>query len=142
MPLKVYHLEDLTIGHKEHLTSRITLEDVNAFAALSGDISPIHMSQEFAQKQGFAGRIAHGALIGAHISALIGNQLPGRFGILQTLDLEFRNPLIPPETILITGEVTNISESTGQITLSIQVRSPSGKIIANCKAKSLLKSAN
>jgi 3-hydroxybutyryl-CoA dehydratase len=140
MPLKGYQLADLTVGHKECLTSRITVEDVDAFAALSGDVSPLHMSEDFAKKRGFAGRVAHGILIGAHISALIGNQLPGRFGVLQTFDLEFRNPLIPPETIVITGEVTNISEGTGQITLSIQVRKPDGKLIAKCEAKSLLKS--
>ena len=139
MPSPGYHLADLTVGHRECLTSRITVEDVNAFAALSGDVSPLHMSDDFAKKQGFTGRVAHGALIGARISALIGNQLPGQFGILQTFNLEFRNPLIPPETIVITGEVTNISEGTGQITLSVQVRNTGGKLIAKCEAKSLLK---
>jgi 3-hydroxybutyryl-CoA dehydratase len=136
--VKGYNLADLSVGQKEHRTSRITIEDVDAFAALSGDISPVHMSEDFAKKRGLEGRIAHGLLLGAHVSALIGNQLPGRSGILQTFDLQFRYPLVPPETIEITGEVTNISLGTGQITLSVEVRNTAGKLIANCEAKSLI----
>jgi len=135
--VKNYLLSDLSKGQIESISTKITIEDVNAFAALSGDISPVHLSDDFAVKKALPGRIAHGLLIGARVSSLIGNSLPGAFGILQSFDIEFRSPLVPPQEIQIQGEVTNISEGTGQVSLSIIVTA-SGKLIAKCKAKTIV----
>lgn len=142
MSVKEYKFEELSVGLTESLTSNVTLEDVENFAALSGDVSPIHVSEEFAKSRGFPGRIAHGLLIGARISALIGTKLPGKNGILQSCDLEFRSPLVPPDLIEITGEITGISEGTGQIILKIHVRNSSGKLIAVSKARTILRKSN
>ena len=138
MVINQYTLEELVVGQKEILNSDVTCADVEGFALLSGDISPVHTSDEFAQSKGYTNRIAHGLLIGARISALVGNKLPGAYGILQTFDLEFRSPLVPPEQIEIIGEVVNISAGTGQVTLKIQVMNSGGKLIANCKARTIV----
>jgi len=137
--MKEYRLEELSIGLTESLKSLVTVEDVERFAEISGDVSPVHVSDEFARSKGFTGRIAHGLLIGARISSLVGNQLPGKYGILQNFDLEFRAPLIPPEEITITGEIINVSTGTGQATLKIQVRNTQGKLLANCQAKTIVR---
>ncbi len=137
--MKEYRIENLSVGLQETVYSEVSLEDVEKFAALSGDVSPVHISDEFAKSKGLGGRIAHGLLIGARISALIGNELPGKFGILQTFELDFRAPLIPPDRLQITGEVANVSQGTGQVLLKIQVRNTAGKLIANCQAKTLVR---
>jgi acyl dehydratase len=38
----------------------ITLADIDAYAALTGERHPVHMDAEFARAAGFRGRIAHG----------------------------------------------------------------------------------
>lgn len=53
--------EDFTPGRV--LTSparRITLDDIDRYAALTGERHPVHMDEAFARAAGFRGRIAHG----------------------------------------------------------------------------------
>jgi len=39
---------------------RITTDDIDRYAELTGERHPVHMDDEFARAAGFAGRIAHG----------------------------------------------------------------------------------
>lgn len=137
--MKEYTISDLSIGQMDRLEVMVTQAEVDRFADLSGDFSPLHVSDEYAQSRGFAGRLAHGMLLGAHISALVGNQLPGKHGILQSCELEFRAPLIPPERIEIVGEVTAVSAGTGQVALKIVVKNPAGKVFITGKVKSIVR---
>lgn len=38
----------------------ITIADIDAYAALTGERHPVHMDEDFARAAGFRGRIAHG----------------------------------------------------------------------------------
>lgn len=139
MPVNQHTLATLSVGHTERLACEVTLADVDRFAALSGDISPVHVDDAYARSKGFPGRIAHGLLLGAQVSALVGTRLPGQHGILQSCELEFRAPLVPPERIEITGEVVNISVGTGQVAIKVTVRSSAGKLLATGKVKCILR---
>jgi 3-hydroxybutyryl-CoA dehydratase len=59
------YLEDLREGGEYLSAARTTSkEDITAFAALSGDFSPLHTDDEWVRENTpFSGRIAHGALI-------------------------------------------------------------------------------
>ena len=63
--------EDLEIGQSASAQHVVTEGDIAAFADLSGDHNPVHLDEAFAQTTPFKGRIAHGILSGAFISALI-----------------------------------------------------------------------
>ena len=54
--------------------------DIRAFAALSGDDNPVHLDDNYAARSMFKGRVAHGMLAGALISAVLGAELPGPAG--------------------------------------------------------------
>ena len=138
--VKEHTLETLTVGHVERMDVCVTPEQVVKFAELSGDISPLHVDSAFAQSRGFGGCVAHGMLMGAYISALIGTCLPGRHGIMKNCELVFRAPLIPPETLTITGTVMQISQSTGQVTIEVTVTDSTGKVLVTGKVKSLIRS--
>jgi len=137
--MKEHALSDLTIGLTDRLEVEVTQADVDRFVEFSGDRSAVHVNDDYARAKGFPGRIAHGMLMGAYVSALVGNQLPGKHGILQSCELEFRAPLIPPERIEIVGEVTRVSAGTGQVTLKVTVKNSSGKILATAKVKSIVR---
>ena len=139
MPVQRRKLIDLHVGLKESLEVNIDVSDISRFADLSGDVSPLHIDKNFAISRGFDGNVAHGAMIVAYTSALIGNKLPGAYGILQKMDIDFRAPLIPPKKIVIEGEITNISTSTGQITIKIRVIDSLKKMLASGIAKSIVR---
>ncbi|MCE1251244.1 MAG: enoyl-CoA hydratase, partial [Comamonadaceae bacterium] len=62
--------DELSVGQSARLVRTITLEDIQAFAAVSGDINPAHLNPEYADATMFHGVIAHGMLGAALISAL------------------------------------------------------------------------
>ena len=62
--------EDLSLGQSAQMAKIVTAADIEAFAAVSGDINPVHLDEAYARTTPFQGRIAHGMLSGAYISAL------------------------------------------------------------------------
>jgi 3-hydroxybutyryl-CoA dehydratase len=142
MQINEYTLADLAVGQTERLQVEVLPETVDRFAALSGDHSPVHVDRDYAEQRGFPGRIAHGMLLGAYVSALIGTLLPGKHGLLQSCELEFRRPLVPPDRIDIVGEITGISLGTGQVSMKIIIRSEAGVVLAMGKVKTLVRTAD
>ena len=70
-----YDFEDLSLGMTATFGKTITEADIVLFAAVSGDNNAVHINEEFAKTTQFGGRIAHGMLSAALISAVIGGPL-------------------------------------------------------------------
>ena len=71
------YFEDLAVGMRATIRKTVENEDVIGFAELSGDHNPIHLSEHFARKTRFGGRIVHGLYTASLISGVIGMRLPG-----------------------------------------------------------------
>jgi acyl dehydratase len=127
------------IGDSVTVRQPVRIDDVDRFAALSGDTSAIHMSADAAVARGFEGRITHGVLLAAWVSSIIGTKLPGDCGVLQSINLAFRAPVIPPDELQITVAVTGKSEAVSQLKLSIKIERSDGVLAATGEARSILK---
>ena len=91
LPIEVPHMNDtlhtdwvenvtfdeLSIGQSAQLMRTLTPQDIQAFAAVSGDINPAHLDPEYANDTRFHGVIAHGMRGGSLIPALLGPEFPG-----------------------------------------------------------------
>ena len=64
--------DEIAISDTATYTRLITNEEVEAFAAISGDHNPLHLDPVYAATTAFGECIAHGMLTGALISAAIG----------------------------------------------------------------------
>jgi 3-hydroxybutyryl-CoA dehydratase len=93
LPLRMLYFEDLSVGMTETYSKTIAASDVVGFAQLTGDRNPIHLSEHFAAKTQFGGRIAHGLYTASLISALLGTRLPGPGAIYISQTLNFRAPV-------------------------------------------------
>lgn len=89
----IYAFEDLTIGQKASLMRTVMDRDLTGFAALSGDVNPVHIDDDFAARTRFGQRIAHGFFTGSLISALLGTRLPGPGAIYLSQSLQFLAPV-------------------------------------------------
>lgn len=98
----------------------VEVSELEDFARISGDRNPLHMSEEFARTKGFAGRVAHGFLLGCKVSALVGMLLPGRDCLILEQSLSFPKAIYPGDQILLEGSVSEISVE--QKVLKIKVR--------------------
>ncbi|MCZ2339365.1 MAG: MaoC family dehydratase [Chitinophagales bacterium] len=74
---KSFAIDEIQIGMTASYTQTITDADVKAFAGVSGDHNPVHLSEEYAKNSRFKDRIAHGLLTASFFSAIFGTKLPG-----------------------------------------------------------------
>jgi 3-hydroxybutyryl-CoA dehydratase len=102
--------KDLELGDSAERVFAITDDSVRAFADVSGDHNPVHLDDDYARHTLFRGRVAHGMLLGAHISAVLGADLPGPGAIYLSQTLEFEHPVRIPSEVKVKVEVVGVGE--------------------------------
>ncbi|MDP3854738.1 MaoC family dehydratase [Phenylobacterium sp.] len=110
--------EDLAEGQTAEITKIVGAADVEAFAAVSGDINPVHLDEAYARTTPFQGRIAHGMLSAAYISAVIGTRLPGPGAIYLSQSLRFRRPVKLGDPVVTRVTIQSLDERRGHVTLT------------------------
>lgn len=93
--------DEITIGETASLSRTLSKEDIELFAAMSGDVNPAHMDEDYAKDDIFHGVIAHGMWGGALVSTVLGTLLPGPGTIYLGQDLRFRRPVRIGDTITV-----------------------------------------
>ena len=112
--------EDLSPGVSADISWTVEVAEIESFADLSGDRNPLHMDGAYARERGFADRVAHGFLLGAKVSALIGMFLPGRRCLLMEENLNFPNPVYPGDEVTLSGEVVDTHTDLALVSLKIR----------------------
>ncbi len=110
-------IEDLEIGMSRSISKLIGDADIRAFAELSLDYNPVHLDESYAQDTIFGGRIAHGMLTAALISAVIGEQLPGHGTVYLQQNLRFVAPVRPGDFVTATVSAREIDYSKRRVGL-------------------------
>lgn len=110
--------EDLSVGDSAGMTRTVTDAVIQAFADVSTDSNPVHLDQAYAEGTMFKGRIAHGMLSGAYVSAVIGMQLPGPGTIYLSQSLRFRRPVRLGDVVDVRVTVQALDPARGEVTLS------------------------
>ena len=127
--------DEIAIGDIATYTRLITNQEVEAFAAISGDHNPLHLDPDYAATTPFGECIAHGMLTGALISAAIAMQLPGPGSVYLNQSLQFRAPVFLGDTLTVTLEVTEKHGKRPWVTLSCTVENQDGKAVAKGEAQ-------
>ena len=118
---------DLQIGQKASVQKTFTAADVTAFAGISLDVNPIHMSDKYAESTIFGKRIVHGILTSGLISAVLANKLPGPGTIYLGQELRFTSPVYLGDDITAEVEIVEIREDKKIIKLSTTCTNQDGK---------------
>lgn len=117
-----YAFEDLSIGMRAVLQHTVTDSDIRAFAAVSGDVNPVHLNEAYAGRTRFGGRIAHGILTASFISAVIGTRLPGPGAIYVSQSLRFVAPVRIGDVVTTSAEVRELIEKGRRCVLFCECR--------------------
>ncbi len=112
-----FSLADLHVGQSATLARTVTAADIAQFAAVTGDANPVHLDEAYARTTPFGGRIAHGMLSAAFISAVLGMQLPGPGTIYLSQTLKFRAPVRPGDTVQTTVTVRELIADKNRVVL-------------------------
>ena len=114
------------IGDVHEFAKTITEDDVQRFAVVSGDVNPIHLDQEYAQKTAFGKRIVHGMLLASLISSGLANNLPGVGAIYLGQSLVFKRPVFLNDTVIVRLSVEEVRLDKPIVTLNTTVSTAQG----------------
>lgn len=109
---------ELAVGQTASLQKSFTEADVAAFAEISLDNNPIHLSDKYAKDTVFGRRVVHGMLTAGLISAVIANRLPGPGSIYLGQELRFTAPVFPGDTVTAQVEITELRQDKKIVKLS------------------------
>ena len=115
-----YVFEELEVGMSAEILKTVMANDVIGFAQLSGDTNPVHLSDHFAAKTPFRGRIAHGLYTASLISTVLGTRLPGPGAIYLEQSLHFRAPVRIGDVIRATVEVAGLDAEKTRVQLTCE----------------------
>jgi acyl dehydratase len=133
--LSNFTYDEITIGQTATYSKLVQEQDIQLFAAASGDVNPVHLDADFAAGTMFKGRIAHGMLTGALISAALAMELPGPGTIYLSQSLRFRLPVKIGDTITIKLEVTDKQDKRKFVTLDCKAFNQNDKLVASGSAE-------
>jgi acyl dehydratase len=85
--------DEIKVGDQAAISRTLTRDDIMVFAAVSGDVNPAHVDEEFARSKMFHQIVAHGMWGGSLISTVLGTVLPGPGTIYVGQTLRFHHPV-------------------------------------------------
>jgi len=94
--------EEIRLGDTASITKTLTKEDLEKFAALTGDLDPIHLDEGYAVKHNSGHLAAQSIWSGLLASTLLGSELPGPGTVYVSQKLDFIKTLKIGDTITLT----------------------------------------
>ena len=132
-----YPYETIQIGQTAAAVRTLTLQDIQAFAAVSGDTNPAHLDPEYANASLFHGVIGHGMWGGALISSLLGTVFPGPGTIYLEQNLRFTKPIRVGDTLSVHVTCVEKNDEKKTLELDCQVVNQTGERVLFGLAKVL-----
>lgn len=106
---------------------------VDRFVALSGDRNPVHIDAEQARQIGYARPIAHGAILVAELSRVIGMEFPGPGSVWMRQDLEWVCPVLVGDEIQLHLEVRSYSAAARVMEVAVTALNQRGEQVLTGK---------
>ena len=106
----------------------ISADDVQRFAAVVGDLNPIHLDAEFAAKSFFKKRIVHGAFLAGLISKVLGMDFPGQGTVYISQNSIFKRPVYVDTTASVEIKVTQVIPGKRRLVLDTNIFNSDGEV--------------
>ncbi|MBV8633742.1 MAG: bifunctional enoyl-CoA hydratase/phosphate acetyltransferase [Burkholderiaceae bacterium] len=133
--IRNHPLTELRVGDHAQLVRALTVRDIELFAALSGDVNPLHLEHNFARSTPFHHVVAHGMWVGALVSMVLGTMLPGPGTIYRSQSLEFVHAVAPGDTLTVSVTVSEIDRERNHVTLDCAATNQDGVTVARGRAE-------
>lgn len=126
--------DELELGDTATYTRSLTEDQIILFAAMSGDVNPVHLDEAYAEGTMFKGRIAHGMWSGALISAAVATVMPGPGSIYLEQSMKFRRPVKIHDTLTVTLEILE-KQSRNRVRIGTSVRNQNNELVVDGEAR-------
>lgn len=120
---------EFSAGQSFHEVIVVSAELLDRFAEFSGDTNPIHCHADVARTYGFPRRVAHGAIIVAALSRLIGMQVPGTGAVWLAQTVEWNSPVFEGDTVRLVATIATYSAGARTMTLDVHATNQREEIV-------------
>lgn len=131
--MNTYRYEDMEIGMTESFSKEITEEMMEAFMEHTGDDNPLHRDPAYAKEHGFEDRVVYGMLSASLISTLGGVYLPGKYCLIQQVEVKFVRPVYIGDELFVSGTVKELNDSVRQAVIKVEVKNREGEKVIRGK---------
>jgi acyl dehydratase len=114
------------VGQRAERSRLLTERYIELFTEISGDRNPVHYDAEVARASPFGEIIVQGGVTSAILNAVVAEELPGPGSVFLQLDLSFRAPARPGDTITGSVEVLEVREDKPITRLAVAVHRDDG----------------
>jgi 3-oxoacyl-[acyl-carrier protein] reductase len=128
-------ISGISVGQAFSVAHRFEWDEVDRFAELCGDYSPLHVDDDYACTTEFGGRVVHGMLLASLFSTLVGMKIPGRRALYIGQELKFRRPVMVGEAVTATATVAAVNAKLGIVQLTMAIRKADGSVAVNGAGK-------
>jgi len=115
-------------GEGHSFERHISSDDVRRFAEVVGDMNPVHLNAEYAERSFFKKRIVHGAFLAGLISKILGMDFPGQGTIYISQNSVFKRPVYVDSTVKVRVRVTEVIEAKRRLVLETNVLNGNGEV--------------
>ena len=130
------HIDDFEPGQRASLRKTFTEEDVQRFIAITGDVNPLHVDEEFASRTRFGRRVLHGMLTASLFSTMVGMFIPGTGAIYRSQTLTFLRPVRVGETVTAHFVIRAVDHAKHRLTIDSWIENAAGEraVEGTCEA--------
>ena len=93
-----------------------------------GDLNPIHLDIEFAEKSFFKKRIVHGAFLAGLISKVLWMDFPGQGTIYISQNSVFKRPIYVDALVLVDIKITQVLAEKRRLVLDTNILNANGEV--------------
>ena len=126
--------DELRPGQRAQMQRTLTMDDINAFALVSGDVNPAHVDAAYAEGTRQHGVVAHSMFAGALISSLLGTEFPGPGTLYVEQSLRFHRPVHLSDTLQVSVVVAAKDDATHHVRLDCEVLNQRGEQVVTGQA--------
>ena len=136
-----YFFRDLYLGQSESFRVEVTKELEDDFLKMTGDVNPLHSSDDFAEEIGdgkFRSHVTFGMLTASFYSTLAGVYLPGKYSLIHSLDIKFQKPVYAGEKLTVSGEIVNKQDELKLIQIKATIKNQNSQNVSKADIKVLV----
>jgi 3-hydroxybutyryl-CoA dehydratase len=133
--MNTYKFSDIEAGLEESFEVIVDASKMDKFLDISNDINPLHVDSDYAKEKGFLNRVVYGLLTSSFYSTLVGVYLPGKYCILQGIDIQFSKPVYIDDLLKISGKVSYINEAYKRIEIKAFITNQENKKVSKATIK-------
>ena len=119
--MREYKISDIFVGMKESFSKTVTEEMIQKFFDITGDENPLHKDRVFVETKGFPGRVVYGMLTASLISTLGGCYIPGKYCLIQGIEVRFAKPVFAGDELTVLGEVNRVDTELKYLEIKVTI---------------------